>query len=299
MEKNYLNKYLKYKQKYFNLKQSLSGGTIRVSKAYKILNSLTVADGILDPDTINNIPSDGSYNAGVLFIGSLSSEPENIRVLCGKSNNTRGSQLDTFGGRIERGETILIGVIREVIEEIFNFPPTDEIINMLSKYFNKSAKDSYKIIELAPKSYCYIFDISTLGNIIEIMNLPRGAGKNNSTFLKYMIKGKFNNNASVPNIKKTDFKEGAPIIMGQAPSVTINLQSFMRERQIPGVPARNGLNEVLVIGFPSINKLLKEAGEKPFIYNFTNEREGGTEELPTRSIFGRLLKHPAVQKFTV
>jgi hypothetical protein len=298
MNPNYLDKYSKYVNKYNNLVNEISGGTIRTSGAWGILNGLTPADGVVGSVATNALVSNGGFNVGVAFIGSLSNDPGRIRILCGKERRWNAGALayedvlSTFGGRIEVGETVLTGLIRETIEEIFNFIPSAAIIGNLTRYLTTTGLNSYKIIRMGggANNYVYIFDVSTLGNFIE--EISRSG---NHVFDAYFLRGSFTNNASVPSFNQANFVLGGR-------HVTVNLPVFMRNRPIPVANPGGGLNEIRNIGFPNIRDLAAGVLAAPHQYNFFNETTrrgvaGVRDLLRARGVLRELLNTPAIRRF--
>ncbi len=213
----------------------------------------------LTPDIKRSINNSKSLSGqGCLFIGK-SNESKNIRMLVGahfssKSFNIFSSNklnIGVFGGSNELNELVIETVIRETIEEIFNFKPTPEMVMRIRDFLNENTdlyfiylfKESFK----GYKSYSYIFDVNILGNFIIIINQIN----------KYQM---------IP------IKSGMINISMYLDNHNFNLNRFMIERDIEQIKAATGLYEIKYLSFPSLYKLVKN--NKYELYNFnTNKRE--------------------------
>jgi hypothetical protein len=178
-------------------------------------------------------------------------------------------------------------MIRETIEEIFNFKPSPAIIASIESYLNGHGSDSYQIVAYDRSSYTYIFDISTLGNFIEQMN-----NNGETRFNKYMLRGSFppGDQSSVTDNMFTNF------IGCRSNSLTIDLPRFMQERPVPTVRPGHGLNEYYAIGFPVLDDLQTRA-RATGKYNFFNEVTKTRESLAMTDILMGLIERPSIIQF--
>lgn len=204
------NLYYKYKLKNKILEQN--GG-------YKDYNIIQIIKNISQTDISQtnknkiNINNKINKNAGVII---LFPHKNSIYILCGI---TRQNKINTFGGLSENGESVIYTAIREFIEEVFNFIPSNKILNNVIKYITLN-HDSYLVYNFLGNSYTYIFDISIIENIIDICL------KNNIKYIQLDHKKYIKLKKYIPNIK---------------------LDNFIQDRIITFRKSWNGLNEVPVL----------------------------------------------------
>jgi hypothetical protein len=184
---------------------------------------------------INNKKSE--CGQGCIFIGKNKEDSSNLRMLVGAHYSKDGKlKIGVFGGNNDAGELVIDTVIREAIEEIFNFIPTIYMIRMIRNYLNDNP-DLYFIFQLNnnSNSYSYIFDVDILGTFVDIIN---------NREIKLYLSGSI-----------------------------FNLNDFMINRQITTRRRITGLDEIKYLSFTSLNKLV-EGGKKYELFNYyTHTRE--------------------------
>ena len=183
----------------------------------------------------------------------------NIRMLVGAHFARHGKlKIGVFGGGCEGNEITIDTVIRETIEEIFNLKAEQLMIDGIRDFLNTNT-DYYYIFQVSEttKAYSYIFDVSILGNFINIIN--NIAFSDESSF------------------------SGRGQIVGTGN--TINLVEFMRERYLSremfstfkhlGIKKASGLYEIKYLSFVSLSKLLDSVPSGSYdLFNFVkNKRE--------------------------
>jgi hypothetical protein len=235
--------------------------TIDKTSAATIISSLSTKYS-QTPDNKRDINKKTSEcGHGCIFIGKLKQDSSNLRMLVGAHHCDSGLKIGVFGGGHKKGETVLDTVIREAIEEIFNFKPDITIIINIKKYLNDHP-ELYFIFQLhdSSKAYSYMFDVDILGEFVRII-------KEFDTRIKYKYK----------YLSDSEF----------------NLVDFMIKRQINIIGDIEGLDEIKYLSFTSLHKLV---GKKKYrLYNFkTNER--AKLELVYQDIFSRLLETNIIQE---
>jgi len=224
---------------------------------------------------------------GCLFLGSssmLKGNYKNIRVLVGAQFSHGNLNISSFGGQCNKGEKTIHTIIRETIEEIFNFIPTMKIITDIEEFISSNTAIYY--IQQMPHSeaYTYIFDISILGDFIIIINnnnpglqikLPHPVGK--SLYLTNYVS----------NDNFTDMSSVHGNINGLSHLTTINIIQFMIDRQIDYKYSSPSLNEIKYLSFPSLFKLM-ESIPKDY-YDLYNQKTQTRERLRFDRILVKIL----------
>jgi hypothetical protein len=231
---------------------------------------------------------------GSIFMGSSSTmagSDANIRILVGIHSNK--NEIGIFGGKSEDDEKVIHTMIRETIEEIFNFKPTLEMVTMIEQFLNENT-DCYYIQKMGNPdayAYSYIFDISILGDFINIMKyysnnkleikIPDPSGKQ-LYLVNYISKEKFSDKSSVHGI--LDGK------LDRTSELTINLTKFMIDRQIytHRMPHSHSLNEIKYLSFPSLFKLI-DSLSKEGSYNVYNQSTNRRERVSFERILIKIL----------
>jgi hypothetical protein len=86
---------------------------------------------------INNMITNTGH--GSIFLGTAGNMTESdmgIRILVGTQYRRNVLNINVFGGKSNRGEKVIHTMIRETIEEIFNFIPSRDLINRLELFIN-------------------------------------------------------------------------------------------------------------------------------------------------------------------
>jgi hypothetical protein len=226
---------------------------------------------------------------GCILLGSssrLEGGSRNIRMLVGAHfARNRTLKIGTFGGKCNMDELTIDTMIRETIEEIFNFETSQVMINSIREYLNINT-DYYYIFKLGDSNaYSYIFDISILGDfirIIDIINRPLNialyipANDGFSNINSYLDSNvKYSDTSSFNGINNESI-EGAT-------GTTIKLVEFMRNRYLSkrifetyrqlGIRMAHGLNEIKYLSFASLSKLIASAPSGRYdLFNFTKNR---------------------------
>ncbi len=241
---------------------------------------------------------------GSIFLGSssrLENGDGNIRMLVG-AHRGRQLKIGIFGGKCEKGEETIITMIRETIEEIFNFKAHPLMIRHIKVFLNENP-DLYYIHQMGRKhtAYSYFFDVSILGVFIQIIRdipslkdtihfIPTGSSMTNiQEFLK-------------TNIKMTDLSSvDGPSIDGF--ETTIELVNFIKKRYISeknlkmcrqmGATHQSGLDEIKYLSFVSLNKIIDAPfqNNKYELFNFVKNRR---EELPLDEFLVRILENDII-----
>jgi len=274
------------------------GGFISSSHISRIIRELSEKNGET-PEVKLSVNNSIIANTGhgSIFLGTSANYEggdRNIRMLIG-AHFARSVPLNinVFGGRTERGEITIDTVIRETIEEIFNFNPSRTMIEEI-RYFLNHNTQTYFIFQISETSraYCYVFDVSILGDFIRIIssmgiiyNIPREiAGRTiaDRNIAEYYV----------PNIEFTDLSSFNGNHTYRSIGSTISLSEFLRDRYISRERAlhgrRSGLNEIKYLSFASLGKLVVAArtSGRYEVYNFV---KGRREILPMKDFFRDLL----------
>ncbi len=234
---------------------------------------------------INNSVTNTGH--GCILLGSsarLENGDRNIRMLVGAHFARHGTlKIGTFGGGCNRGEITIDTMIRETIEEIFNFEASQTMINSIRDFLNINT-DYYYIFQVndIKRAYSYIFDVSILGDFIKIIieiHRPR-----NIAFFIPANEGLSNVNLYMDsNIKYSDTSSFSGANPEPGTSSTIKLVEFMKARVIShgifetyrrlGIRRPSGLDEVKYLSFVSLNKLISSApGGYYNLFNFNKNR---------------------------
>lgn len=265
--------YLKYKYKYSLLKTQLGGykNNSHVSQLILTLSQIKGQTADIKKSINNKITNTGH---GSIFLGSSSTMRggnRNIRILVGAHFHRHNLKIGLFGGKCNKDEKTIHTMIRETIEEIFNFKPSMEIIVAIEDFLNIHT-DFYYIYKMEySDSYSYLFDISILGNFIEIINsinngleiiLPYPSGAK-FPIIKYLSNDNFSDNSSVYG--KLDGID--------TNNKTIYLIPFLTERYINKRIHVDSLNEIKYLSFPSIEKIFSSIHSGQYeLYNHTTRR---------------------------
>ncbi len=240
--------------------------------------------------TINN--SIFNTGHGSVFLGTSAGYEggdKNIRILVGAHFSDDTLKIGAFGGRCNKGEPTIETVIRETIEEIFNFFPTLEMIKEIRHFLDENT-ELYFILNLSENcnAYSYFFDVSILADFIRIISRYKGI---------YVIPT-FNGpkslgNYYIDNIQYRDLSSFGDNISGGSGS-TIKLSDFLRDRFISKSITQDGLNEISYLSFPALKNLVDNKDKETYnIYIF------GTKErklLPMRSVLIKLLKNDIMKE---
>ncbi len=224
---------------------------------------------------------------GSIFLGSssrLKFGDTNIRILVGAHFSRHGKlKIGIFGGKCEQGEETIDTMIRETIEEIFNFRASPLMIHYIKIYLNDNP-NLYYIHQMGNThtAYSYFFDVSMLGVFIKIIkSIPTLA---DVVLLIPTSEGLSNiENFLATNIRMRDLSSfDGPYSEGI--ETTINLVEFMRTRYISerlqrryrqmGIHRQPGLDEVKYLSFASLNTLVEAASKnkKYYLLNFAKNR---------------------------
>jgi hypothetical protein len=222
-------------------------------------------------DINNKITNTGH---GSIFLGSSSymrGGDRNVRILVGAHFDHHELKIGLFGGKCNRDEKTIHTMIRETIEEIFNFKPSMGIIVTIEHFLNNHT-DFYYIYKMEKSNaYSYVFDISILGNFIEIINsinngleiiFPYPVG-NKYPIIKYLSNDNFSDMSSIYG--KLDGID--------TNNKTIHLIPFLTERYINKRIYVDSLNEIKYLGFPSIEKIFSSIHTGSYnLYNHTTRK---------------------------
>lgn len=237
--------------------------------------------------TINNSINTSINNTGhgCILLGSssrLDGGVKNIRILVGAHKGRNGElKIGTFGGKCNKNEMTIDTMIRETIEEVFNFNISHNVIDKIRDFLNMNT-NLYYIYQVSKttKAYSYIFDVSILGEFIKIIT-DYYRPKNTTYFIP-------NNNGLSnihlyldANVNYSDSSSFSGTHANYSPYSTIKLVEFMKKRVISygllyylGIRS-SGLNEVKYVSFTSLSKLMDCAQSGTYnLFNFnTNKRE--------------------------
>ena len=208
---------------------------------------------------INNMKTNTGH--GAIFLGTSSSMTDGdkeIRILVGTQYRGRGLNINVFGGQCERDEKTIHTMIRETIEEIFNFIPSRELINRIELFINSLPNSYYYIHDITEgrNAFSYIFDVGILGDFIEIINttnrrqkliVPYPGGRE-FILSDYILYVNFSDKSSVHGIVDGEIAEHN----------TIDLKQFMIDRYVDRKTPVHSLNEIRYLSFPSLFKLKDE-----------------------------------------
>ena len=196
----------------------------------------------------------------------------NVSVLLSKN---RGKYED-LGGRVDLEDDVIIDtVIRETIEEIFNFKATIYMIEEIRNFLNNNTQ-AYFIFQVSEhhRAYSYVFDVSILGDFIRIIS-QLGRDRNTAYYIPTKTGLTIINNYYKPDVEFTDLSS----FNGNHPYIgidsTIKLSDFLRDRYVSRDRRdRSGLNEIKYLSFASLAKLVYSAQTNGLyeIFNFTNSR---------------------------
>jgi len=236
---------------------------------------------------------------GSILLGSsarLENGDRNIRILVGAHFARHGQlKIGTFGGRCNRDEMTIDTMIRETIEEIFNFESSVLMIERIREFLNINT-DFYYIYQLGDSNaYSYIFDVSILGDFIRI--IKEIYSSQNISFLPT------NNSISNidlylnNNVKFGDLSSFNGTNTEAGVETTIRLVEFMRNRYISrgiqdtyrrmGIRRASGLDEIKYLSFVSLSKLL--AGVPAGRYELFNFAKNRRDNLQMQEFLIRLL----------
>lgn len=249
--------------------------------------------------TINELKTNTGH--GAIFLGtssSMTNGDKEIRILVGTQYKRRGLNINVFGGQCERNEKAIHTMIREVIEEIFNFIPSREIINRIEVFINSLPNSYYYIHDITEgrdTDFSYIFDVGILADFIEIITstdksiklvVPSPGGRMFS-LLKYILYNNFTDKSSVHGNINGNVAEHN----------TLDLKQFMIDRYVDRHIAVPSLNEVKYLSFPSLFKL-KDEFLKTFHYNIYNPITKSRESLELDRLLTDILLCSLLDKIT-
>jgi hypothetical protein len=233
---------------------------------------------------------------GSIFIGSsarLENGDRNIRILVGAHFARHGKlKIGVFGGKCNPDEMTLDTVIRETIEEVFNFPATPSMIYHIRIFLNENP-DFYYIYQVSVNeskpAYSYFFDVSILGDFIRII---KGIPELQNTVLLIPANEGMSNveNFLQTNINMTDLSSfDGPNSVGF--NTTIKLVEFMKVRYISWklkqIKKESGMDEIKYLSFVSLRKLVAAIPYQRYdLYNFTKNKR---ENLEMQSFLIKLL----------
>jgi hypothetical protein len=243
--------------------------------------------------TINNLITNTGH--GSIFLGTASNMPEGdmgIRILVGTQYKRNGLNINVFGGKANRGEKTIHTMIRETIEEIFNFIPCRDLINRLELFINSLPNSSYHIHDITDGrrgAFSYIFDVGILGDFIQIINdmnkgykliVPYPHGRE-FILSKYILYVNFSDRSSVHGVANDEVAEYN----------TIDLNQFMIDRYVDRPVPVHSLNEVKYLSFPSLFKLQDEF-RRTRSYNIYNSITNSRERLDLDRLLINILRGP-------
>ena len=287
MNNNFQLKYIKYKKKYLELKNQ-KGGYVNDSYILKIINTLNIItdQSPAEKNHINNKITNTGH--GSIFLGSSSSMEggdKDIRILVAAQYTRYGLKMSLFGGKCDAGEKTINTMIRETIEEIFNFKPSREIILSIESFII-SKPDIYFIHKMENSdAYSYVFDVSILGDFIEIINsinngmpliIPYPNGRI-YPLISYLSKNKYSDESSVHGKQSGSSYN------------TIDLIKFMKERYIDNhrkMPP-DSLNEIKFLSFPRLNNINRRISSGT--YDIYNSNTKNRETIEIERIFLKIL----------
>ncbi len=253
------------------------------------MNKITCQDKHLKR-TINNMITNTGH--GSIFLGtsnSMSGGDKEIRILVGTQFKRNGLNINVFGGQSNRGEKVIHTMIRETIEEIFNFIPSIDIVHKIELFINSLPNSYYYIHDITEgrgNAFSYIFDVGILGDFIELIHsvnkminliVPYPDGQRYS-LLKYVLNVNFSDKSSVHG----------NIIDEIAEHNTIDLIQFMIDRYVDRKVPVHALNEISYLAFPSLFKL-KEEFERTRHYNIYNPITKSREHLELDRVLVNIL----------
>ncbi len=244
---------------------------------------------------------------GCILLGSssrLEGGVKNIRMLVGTHNSRDGElKFGTFGGKSNHNEMTVDTMIRETIEEVFNFKVSHNVIHNIRDFLNINT-NLYYIYQVSKTtmSYSYIFDVSILGEFIKIITeyyRPR-----NTAFFIPIKSGLSNIHSYLDaNVKYSDLSSFSGTHAKYSRNSTIKLVEFMKKRVITygffrylGIKPSSGLNEIKYISFPSLSKLMQSAERGS--YNLFNFNKMKRENLKMNSFFIKLLNKDILKTIT-
>lgn len=187
---------------------------------------------------------------GSVFIGSFDNE---LRILIGAhfgsksvSEPSTEMKIGVFGGSNEANELIIDTVIRETMEEIFNYTPTPEMVKSIRDFLNTNT--DYYVHQMTSNSYSYIFDLNMLGEFIKRINA-------------------INSNVMIP------IKTGLVNLNNYLVDDIFNLVGFIIDRDIVQVAAKKGLYEVKYLSLPSLKNICSTENKYSILNFNTKERQ--------------------------
>ena len=301
MEKNvdYYHLYSKYKSKYLKLQKQTGGMKKNTSVTTLIIRMSTKNNQTRDDKRrISLTQHFNKVGHGCIFLGSSSSMggDTRLRILLSAQyryavGNTTLSLLN-FGGKSEPGEDTITTVIREAIEEIFNFEPSSAILNQIKEYLLKDdILDLFYIIQGGTGSCTYIFDVSILGNFIHIIcknepgkkiklpvpNPPQGPVVSKQiNLIDYLDTRKYLDFSSVD----PDPTKAQAMPAGTNKNLSILLEKFMEDRVLTEPHFKPGLNEVKFLSFSNFGSLYAEINNPD--YHLKNSSTGLREPIPIK-----------------
>lgn len=248
---------------------------------------------------------------GSIFLGSsarLENGDRNIRILVGAHFARHGKlKIGIFGGKCDPGESTIDTMIRETIEEVFNFKASPGMIRHIRIFLNEHP-DLYYIHQMSRSTiaYSYFFDVSILGVFIKII---KSIPSLKDVILLIPATDKLSNivNFLETNIRMRDLSSfDGPSSAGS--ETTIKLVEFIKTRYISwklqemysriGIQRDSGLDEVKYLSFVSLNKIVAAVPIGNYdLYNFVKKRRENLKmqdflvKILTNDIITEILSH--------
>lgn len=265
------------------------GGYIKSSFASQIIKKISFIHNQTAYMKLSINCSITNTGHGSVFLGSstrLENSDRNIRILVGAHFSKGKLKIGVFGGKCEKGEMTIDTVIRETIEEVFNFPASPSMIYHIRMFLNDNP-DFYYIYQVGESiNYSYIFDVSILGDFIRIIKeipelnkivllIPSDDGLAN---VEHFVQ----NNINMKDLSSFDGPNSVGI------DTTIKLIEFIKTRYISwkllklqkdrGIKKKTGMDEIKYLSFVSLRKLVTASLNQRYdLYNFTRNRRENLE----------------------
>jgi hypothetical protein len=283
---------------------TFTGGNINSSFASHIIRKLSTIYNQSDAIKrhINSTSNSTITGHGSIFLGSsaqFDGSDNIIRILVGAHFSRHGElKIGVFGGKCEPNECTIDTVIRETIEEVFNFPVSPLMIYYIRVFLNEHP-EFYYIHQISDKTMAcsYFFDVSILGDFIRIIReIPKQVVLSIPT-----LDGLANiENFLQPNISIKDFSSFDDS-NNKGINTTIKLIEFMKTRYISAEYKKkgiykhiSGMDEVKYLSFVTLRKLLSAVPQKHYeLYNFTKNKR---ENLKIQELLIKILKQDIMIK---
>ena len=199
-------------------------------------------------------------------------------------------KIGVFGGKCDPDEMTIDTVIRETIEEVFNFPVSFLMIHHIRDFLNKNP-DFYYIYQVSERilAYSYLFDVSILGDFIRIIKgIPELQQKvflipANDDWDK--IENFLQTDININDYSSFDGPYNAGI------DTAIKLVEFMKTRYISShirdsykklkITRPSGMDEIKYLSFVSLQKLIDAVPHQRYdLYNFATRTRENLEMQP-------------------